>query len=113
MRLQTEKGTGVCQKIDIFKERLWYAYDGDWMQWYELSAEQVREIMSINKKGKKVSSLEDYKVEVNLSTFEFNDGAGQDSLTRFDQPKKRRKKRRNKSRNQKRKPQQQAKSKQK
>lgn len=113
VRLQTEKGTGVCQKIDIFKERLWYAYDGDWMQWYELSAEQVREIISINKKGKKASSLEDYKVEVNLSTFEFNDGAGQDSLTRFDQPKKRRNKRRNKSRNQKRKPQPQAKSKQK
>lgn len=103
VRLQTEKGTGVCQKIDIFKERLWYAYDGDWMQWYELSAERVREIVALNKQGKKASSLEDFKVEVNISQFEFNDGAGQDSLTRFDQPKRRRKKRRNNNRNQKRK----------
>ena len=110
VRLQTEKGTGVCQKIDIFKERLWYAYEGDWMQWHELSAKRVREIMALNKQGKKVSSLEDYKVEVNISQFEFNDGAGQDSLTRFDQPKRRRKKRRNKNRNQKR---NQSKSKQK
>lgn len=102
VRLQTDKGTGVCQKIDIFKERLWYAYEGQWMQWYELSADRVREIVALNKKGKKASSLEEFKVEVAVSQFEFNDGAGQDSLTRFDQPKRRRKKRRGKPNNQRR-----------
>ena len=68
VRLQTERGTGVCQKIDIFKERLWYAYEGEWMQWYELAADQVHEIMEQNKKGKKVSRLETFLPFLNSTT---------------------------------------------
>jgi hypothetical protein len=39
----------------------------------------------------KVSSLEDYAVEVIQETKDFNNAMGQESLTRFDQPKRKNK----------------------
>ena len=100
-KLQTEKGVGICQKTDIFKGYLWYAYKGEWMNWHLLTTDQANEIISLNKAKKPVSSLEDFahedKVEVPEKVFE--NVVGQDSLNRFDRPKQ--KKGRNKSRSQK------------
>ena len=65
------------------------------MHWHEMEVAKVNEIVALNKKGIKASSLEeyiDYKAMPNTELF--NDVVGQDSLTRFDQPKRRRKKRR-------------------
>lgn len=99
-RLQTEKGTASCQKIDIFKGRLWYAYEKEGMNWHELSAEKANEIIEQNKNGKKPMALEEFAVEMpNPEKAPYNDVVGQDSLTRFDQPKQKGKSRRNKSRN--------------
>jgi len=99
-RLQTEKGTASCQKIDIFKGRLWYAYEKEGMNWHELSAEKANEIIEQNKNGKKPMALEEFAVEMpNPEKTPYNDVVGQDSLTRFDQPKQKGKSRRNKSRN--------------
>jgi cell fate regulator YaaT (PSP1 superfamily) len=105
IRLKTEKGTASCQKIDIFKGLLWYAYDKDGMNWHELKADRVNEIIALNKKGKEVASLEEFIEETVISDDRvYNNVVGQDSLTRFDQPKRRRnKKRRNKNRNKNRK----------
>ncbi len=61
-KLQTEKGTAICQKTDIFKGLMWYAYEGEWMNWHILSATQANEIIEKNKKGEKVASLEEYAV---------------------------------------------------
>ena len=100
-KLQTEKGVGICQKTDIFKGYLWYAYKGEWMNWHLLTTDQANEIISLNKAKKPVSSLEDFahedKVEVPEKVFE--NVVGQDSLNRFDRPKQ--KKGRNKSRSKK------------
>ena len=100
-KLQTEKGVGVCQKIDIFKGYLWYAYRGEWMNWHLLTTDQANEIISMNKAKKPVSSLEDYAHEEKVEAPEkaFENVVGQDSLNRFDRPKK--KKGRNKSRSRK------------
>ncbi|SDW50630.1 PSP1 domain-containing protein [Aequorivita viscosa] len=99
-KLQTEKGTASCQKIDIFKGRLWYAYEKEGMNWHELSAEKANHIIEQNKIGKKPMALEEFAVEIpNPEKTPFNDVVGQDSLTRFDQPKQKGKSRRNKSRN--------------
>ena len=97
-KLQTEKGVGVCQKIDIFKGHLWYAYKGEWMNWHLLTTEQANEIISLNKAKKPVSSLEDYAHEEKAEAPEkvFENVVGQDSLNRFDRPNQ--KKGRNKSR---------------
>ena len=94
-KLQTEKGTAVCQKTDIFKGHMWYAYEGEWANWHKITTEQANEIIALNKKNKKIASLEEYASDVIEDTkTEFENVVGQDSLTRFDSP-KRKKKRRN------------------
>ena len=100
-KLQTEKGVGICQKIDIFKGYLWYAYKGEWMNWHLLTTDQANEIISLNKAKKPVSSLEDFAHEDKVEAPEkvFENVVGQDSLNRFDRPKQ--KKGRNKSRSKK------------
>jgi cell fate regulator YaaT (PSP1 superfamily) len=102
-KLQTEKGVGVCQKIDIFKGYLWYAYRGEWMNWHLLTAEQANEIIALNKANKPVASLEDFAHEEKTEAPEkvFENVVGQDSLSRFDLPKKKkgRKKQRPKKKN--------------
>jgi len=97
-KLHTEKGDAVCQKQDIFKGLMWYAYTDNFAVWHMLNIEQVKEIIAENKQKKKVSSLEDYATEVaSEAKIDFNNAMGQESLTRFDQPKK--KKKNNKKRN--------------
>ncbi|WP_117883885.1 PSP1 domain-containing protein [Aureibaculum luteum] len=104
--LQTEKGTAVFQKMDIFKGLLWYAYKDNPMQWVDLEAEQVNEIIKINKEGKKVASLEMYASKINIPAepeAAFTNVVGQDSLTRFDKNKGNKSNKRRKNRNNKRK----------
>lgn len=97
VKLKTEKGVALCQKIDIFKGLMWYCYDKEFMNWHELPVAKVNEIIEANKKGQKVESLEAYAVEQAPKDQEtYNNVVGQDSLTRFDQPK--RKKSRSKNR---------------
>src|SRR5690606_1072965 len=97
-KLFTEKGTAVCQKMDIFKGLLWYAYEGEWMNWHQLSAEKANEIIKSNKSNKKVAALEEYvEIEMANQKDEFNNVVGQDSITRFDQPKRSKNKNRNKN----------------
>lgn len=98
-KLYTEKGTAVCQKVDIFKGIMWYCYEGEWMNWHTLTTSQVHEIVAKNKAKEKVASIEEYAAEhIIEEKVNFENVVGQDSLTRFDQPatkRKKRKKRRN------------------
>jgi cell fate regulator YaaT (PSP1 superfamily) len=88
VKLRTEKGTAVCQKTDIFKGHMWYAYEGEWMNWHKLTTTQANEIIAINVQNKKVASLEDYAIDLVEDTkVDFENVVGQDSLTRFDAPK--------------------------
>ena len=96
VKLKTEKGLALCQKIDIFKGLMWYCYDKEWMNWHELSVEKVNEIIQANKKGEKVESLEAYAHEALPKEKEaFSNVVGQDSLTRFDQPRRKKSRKRN------------------
>ena len=88
VKLQTEKGIGVFQKMDIFKGLIWYAYKGEWTTWHKLTVSAVKEIIEKNKANQKVTRLEAYveeevKEEKNKL---FDSGVGQDSLKRFDPP---------------------------
>ena len=97
-KLQTEKGDAVCQKQDIFKGLMWFAYTNNFSEWHVLKIEQVREIVVQNKQKIKVSALEDFAIEIVVEIEKnFNNAMGQESLTRFDQPK--RKKSNSKNRN--------------
>lgn len=97
VKLKTEKGIAVCQKIDIFKGIMWYAYEGEWMNWHMITTKQANEIIARNKAKKPVASLEEYASELSIDTkVEFENVVGQDSLTRFDNPKRKSKRRNNK-----------------
>lgn len=93
-KLYTEKGDAVCQKVDIFKGLMWFAYFDNMAHWHVLEVDQVKEIVALNKQKERISALEDYAVEAEESVEKtFQNAVGQDSLTRFDAPKKRNKKR--------------------
>jgi len=99
-KLQTEKGVAFCQKVDIFKGLLWFTYKNDATNWHALDKYRVNEILAINKEGKKIDSLDAYQIEIQTideMAADTDHSLIEDSLTRFDQP-KRRKKRRNKGR---------------
>ncbi|GGW38608.1 PSP1 domain-containing protein [Arenibacter certesii] len=98
-KLFTEKGMAFCQKIDIFKGSLWFSYKDQPANWHELTKDQVIKIQEKNKKKEKVASLEEYAVE-NVEELEkvFENVVGQDSLTRFDAPKRTKNKKRSKKR---------------
>ena len=107
VKLFTQKGTAVCQKTDIFKGHLWYAYEGEWMNWHKITnSDQANEIIAINKKKEKIASLEEYASELIEDTkTEFENVVGQDSLTRFDSPKRNNKRKNNRRNKRKKKPQ--------
>ncbi|MDC6350555.1 regulatory iron-sulfur-containing complex subunit RicT [Zeaxanthinibacter sp. PT1] len=96
-KLFTEKGLAFCQKTDIFKGTLWFSYKDEPANWHALTKKQVHEIAEKNKKKEKVASLEEYASE-NETPAEtaFENVVGQDSLTRFDRPKRKSKRRNNK-----------------
>ena len=87
-KLVTEKGDAICQKQDIFKGLMWFAYTNNFANWQVLKIDQVREIVAQNKQKIKVSALEDFAIEIVVEQeANFNNAMGQESLTRFDQPK--------------------------
>lgn len=89
-KILTEKGDAYCQKLDIFKGLMWFSYANNPAHWHMIKADQAKQIVALNKQGKKIAQLEDYVEEVTAVSVEkkFENVVGQDSLTRFDQPKK-------------------------
>lgn len=97
--LNTEKGDAVFVKMDIFKKMLWYTYKEESFKWFRLSLEQVHEIIELNKNNELALPLDEYELEITEeATVDFENVVGQDSLTRFDTPKKPRRNNRRKSR---------------
>ena len=97
-KLHTEKGDAICQKQDIFKGLMWFAYTDNFAHWHVLKIEQVKEIMAQNKDKVRASSLEDFAFEVVVEKeTTFSNAMGQESLTRFDQPKKKKPSARNRN----------------
>ena len=89
IKLKTEKGLAIFQKIDIFKGVMWYAYDGEWAQWHELKKEQVNRIIELNKNGKTPNNLEEFSADFR-DNLALENSISQDSINRFDKlsPKK-------------------------
>lgn len=87
-KLTTQKGDAVYQKIDIFKGKLWYAYEKEYNNWIELDTDAVKTILKAQREKNPVASLEEFTTEVLPEKTEFSNSFGQDSLTRFDTPKR-------------------------
>lgn len=60
--LDTINGKAFCIKIDVFKKKMWFAYADRAMAWYDLHIDDVKELMLMNKDGKKATALEDIRV---------------------------------------------------
>lgn len=95
IRLKTSAGEATYQKMDIFKQKMWYTYsDGEKITWVELKVDKVKEIISLNKKGTIPETIESFKEHEEINEFkEFESVVGQDSLNRFDKSSKRDRKR--------------------
>jgi len=92
--LEFEDGQAWLVKTDILAEKLYFSYEkGSLAQTYALSADEVRDIQAMNRRGEKPETL---KQEV-VAAPEFIDAVGDDAINRFDPEK--RKKRRNRNRN--------------
>lgn len=89
--LQLEDGEAHLLKTDILRDIMWFSYDAHNMaNMIPLKADQVREIIDANKKGKKAPSLLESKEKEKSP--EFLSAAGEESISRFDEaksPKKR------------------------
>lgn len=94
-KLKTGKGIAYHFKTDIFKRIMYFVYGGDKITApIGLTLENVWEVIEMNKKGETPESLFDFELELEVEEKqEYLNVVGQDSLTRFDQKKKRKKKR--------------------
>ena len=105
-KLKLKGGVAFFQKMDIFKEMLWYALDSDVTNWIPMKLDQVLEIVEANKRGEYPDDIMEFRYEeqkrhkAEVEVADFVGGNAEDSITRFDRPKRRRGNRnRNRGRN--------------
>ena len=88
--LEFQDGLAYLMKTDILSEIMYFSYDQNSLaNIYPLSASEVVEIMRMNRRGEKPESL---KTEPEPGNLEFVTAVGDDSITRFDDMRKKRKK---------------------
>jgi cell fate regulator YaaT (PSP1 superfamily) len=93
--LETTSGTFYHFKTDVFKRQMTYSSaPGMASNLVTLSVDRVKEIIAVNRKGEKVQTLEDAVVKKSEVNIDFQNVVGQDSVTRFDQAKKKKNKNR-------------------
>ena len=86
--LEFQDGQAWLVKTDILREIMYFSYEkGSLTQIYPLSGDEVREILRLNREGVKPESL---KTEPEPDMPEFVTAVGDDSITRFDNPGRRR-----------------------
>ena len=91
--LEFQDGLAYLMKTDILSETMYFSYDNTSLaNLYPLHAEDVWEIIKMNRRGEKPESL---KSDVAPAAPEFVTAVGDDSITRFDEARKRKKKKRN------------------
>ena len=87
--IELEDGPAWLMKTDILKGIMYFSYEqGSLSNLYPLPASRVREILADNRNGIKPASLQENGAGVRQS--DFISAVGDDSITRFDEQKKRR-----------------------
>lgn len=87
--LEFEDGPAYLRKTDILRETMYFSYEkSSDATLFPLSAEEVREIIEMNRDGEKAESLRPEPVQ---RTPEFVSAVGDDSISRFDSPIRRKK----------------------
>jgi cell fate regulator YaaT (PSP1 superfamily) len=83
IRLKTRQGEAVHQKTDIFQRLMWYSYVSEPSNMMAIPVDNVILILEENKKGNLPEKLEEFS-QITEKKSEFDNGAVQDDLTRFD-----------------------------
>jgi cell fate regulator YaaT (PSP1 superfamily) len=86
IQLKTKKGPAFHQKTEVFKKQMWYAYEGDEFNMIPLTLDKVKEIISMNAKGKIPEKLEDF-IQNKETKSDFENATDQFELNRFDKKK--------------------------
>lgn len=87
--LEFQDGLAYLMKTDILREIMYFSYDKTSLaELIPLSASEVWEILRMNRNGQKPESL---RSEPEPNSPEFVSAVGDDSISRFDSPKRRRK----------------------
>ena len=67
---------------------MWFAYADNIANWHVIHIDQVKEIVAENKQRKRITSLEDFALEILAKPKQnFNNAMGKEILTGFDKPK--------------------------
>ena len=94
--LEFEDGPVYLVKTDILQETMYFSYEkGSLSNVFPLTAEEVREVIMMNRNGQKPESLKNNPEPIGP---QFISAVGDDSITRFDKPKKSKGKNRGRSR---------------
>ncbi len=97
--LKVSDGDAYHQKTDIYRGIYWYSFDRETStNLIPVPVERVREIIGINKAGKKPDRLVELGDIEPAKAMDFNDVIGQESLTRFEDKNRKRKKRKKRKR---------------
>ena len=95
--LELQDGQAWLVKTDILAETLYFSYEkGSLAQIFPLSADEVRDIQAMNRRGEKPATLR----QEDVSAPEFITAVGDDAINRFD-PEKKKRRRKNRNRNKK------------
>lgn len=97
--LEFEDGLAYLMKTDILREVMYFSYDPSSLaNLFPLEASEVREIIKMNRNGIRPESLKSDEVP---TAPEFVTAVGDDSISRFDEARKKKKKKRNRGKGQK------------
>ncbi|MGI8893197.1 MAG: PSP1 domain-containing protein, partial [Bacteroidia bacterium] len=92
-KLETERGVAFHRKTDIFRKMMWFSYApvrgsseeyvdmSDANNWIALPADRVKEIINMNKVGKKPADLGKSVLFIEPEKVGYSDVVGQESLT--------------------------------
>ena len=89
-KLETTQGVAFHVKTDIFKRKMWYINENERGVFVELSVDRVKEVIALNRAGKKPDQL---KMAAPISSTpvvkepDYQNVVGQDSISRFDRGK--------------------------
>jgi len=89
IKLETTQGMAFHMKTDIFKRKMWYVHENERGVFIELSVDRVKEVIAMNRTGKKPDELRVASL-VSVPAIkepDYQNVVGQDSISRFDRGK--------------------------
>jgi len=96
--LKLKQGEAVLEKTDIFKRTMWFSIvDNRSSNFFPIPVDTVKEIIEMNKKGVVVdfNLTKTFNVKENDQKLDYQNVVGQESLTRFEEKKRKGKPRKN------------------